>query len=109
MLIKNDDSPVSFPLLHPYGHVAFQAQRADVHTVLVDGRVVKRAGKLVGIDLRRVRDAVDGTVEYAMRTLGDESWAAGMHPEIPERRSSRTRTSTPSGTRGRHNGSAIRT
>ena len=27
MLIKNDDSPVSFPLLNPYGHVAFQAQR----------------------------------------------------------------------------------
>ena len=41
VLIKNDDSPVSFPLLNPYGHVAFQAQRGDVHTVLVDGQVVK--------------------------------------------------------------------
>ena len=37
VLIKNDHSPVSFPLLNPYGHVAFQAQRGDVHTVLVDG------------------------------------------------------------------------
>ena len=33
VLIKNDDSPVSFPLLNPYGQVAFQAQRGDVHTV----------------------------------------------------------------------------
>ena len=41
VLIKNDDSPVMFPVLNPYGHVAFQAQRGDVHTVLVDGRVVK--------------------------------------------------------------------
>ena len=38
MLIKNDRSPVMFPLLNPYGHVAFQAQRGDVHTVLVNGR-----------------------------------------------------------------------
>ena len=55
VLIKNDDSPVSFPLLNPYGHVAFQAQRADVHTVLVNGRLVKNAGRLVGVDLAAVR------------------------------------------------------
>ncbi len=51
VLIKNDDSAFSFPLLNPYGHVAFQAQRGDVHTVVVDGHVVKSAGKLVGADL----------------------------------------------------------
>ncbi|HET8642587.1 MAG TPA: amidohydrolase family protein, partial [Pseudonocardiaceae bacterium] len=33
VLIRNDRSPVMFPLLNPYGHVALQAQRADVHTV----------------------------------------------------------------------------
>jgi 5-methylthioadenosine/S-adenosylhomocysteine deaminase len=86
VLIKNDASPVMFPILHPYGHVAFQAQRADVHTVIVDGRVVKHEGKLLGVDLRRVRAAVEETVEFAMRTLGDEPWTGGMHPEIPERR-----------------------
>jgi adenine deaminase len=85
VLVKNDDSPVMFPVLHPYGHVAFQAQRADVHTVLVDGRVVKHAGKLVGIDLKRARQAVEETVEFAMTTLGD-AWTGGMHPEIPERK-----------------------
>ena len=85
VLVKNDHSPVMFPVLHPYGHVAFQAQRADVHTVLVDGRVVKHEGRLVGIDLARARTAVEETVEYAMRTLGEEAWTAGMHPEIPER------------------------
>ena len=53
VLIKNDRSPVSFPLLNPYGHVAFQAQRGDVHTVLVDGEVVKPEHQLVGYDARR--------------------------------------------------------
>jgi adenine deaminase len=84
VLVKNDDSPVMFPVLHPYGHVAFQAQRADVHTVLVDGRVVKHGGKLVGIDLARARAAVEETVEFARSTLGEEAWTGGMHPEIPE-------------------------
>jgi 5-methylthioadenosine/S-adenosylhomocysteine deaminase len=84
VLIKNDDSPVMFPVLHPYGHVAFQAQRADVHTVLVNGRVVKQAHKLVGIDLGAVRRAVEDTVAFAERELGAEAWVEGMHPEVPE-------------------------
>ncbi len=57
VLIKNDDSPVSFPLLNPYGHAAFQVQRGDVHTVLVNGRVVKQNHRLVGIDLAAARRA----------------------------------------------------
>jgi 5-methylthioadenosine/S-adenosylhomocysteine deaminase len=84
VLIKNDDSPVMFPILHPYGHVAFQAQRSDVHTVIVDGKIVKREGKLVGIDLKKARHAVEQTVEFAMGELGEEAWTGGMHPEIPE-------------------------
>jgi 5-methylthioadenosine/S-adenosylhomocysteine deaminase len=84
VLIKNDDSPVMFPLLHPYGHVAFQAQRGDVHTVLVNGRVVKHAHRLLGIDLARARDSVEQTVEYAINQLGEEAWTKGMNPDIPE-------------------------
>lgn len=84
VLIKNDDSPVSFPLLNPYGHVAFQAQRGDVHTVLVDGRIVKRDHRLVGVDLPTVRKEVDRTVEYLRSILGDEAWLQGMNPEVPE-------------------------
>jgi 5-methylthioadenosine/S-adenosylhomocysteine deaminase len=84
VLIKNDASPVMFPLLHPYGHVAFQAQRGDVHTVLVNGRVVKHAHRLLGIDLERARTAVGQTVEYAIGQLGDEAWRDGMNPDIPE-------------------------
>jgi hypothetical protein len=72
-------------VLHPYGHVAFQAQRGDVHTVLVNGRVVKHAGRLVGMDLGRARHAVEQTVEHAMSALGEEAWTRGMHPDIPER------------------------
>jgi 5-methylthioadenosine/S-adenosylhomocysteine deaminase len=84
VLIKNDASPVMMPLLNPYGHVAFQAQRGDVHTVLVNGRVVKYDHRLVGVDLARARQVSQQTVDYLMGQLGPEAWTEGMHPEIPE-------------------------
>jgi cytosine/adenosine deaminase-related metal-dependent hydrolase len=84
VLIKNDASPVSFPMLNPFGHVAFQAQRGDVHTVLVDGRVVKHDGKLVGIDLAPVRREIEETIEYLRGACGEETWQQGMFPEMPE-------------------------
>ena len=84
VLIKNDSSPAMFPLLNPYGHVAFQAQRGDVHTVVVNGRVVKHDHRLVGVDLAAARRTVEATVEHLQAELGAEAWEAGMNPEIPE-------------------------
>ncbi|MGA8210736.1 MAG: amidohydrolase family protein [Nocardioidaceae bacterium] len=83
VLIKNDSSPVSFPLLNPYGHVAFQAQRGDVHTVIVDGRVVKHEHRLVGVDLPAVRRTVEDTVEHLRSELGEQAWFRGMNPDLP--------------------------
>ncbi len=84
VLIKNDESPVMFPLLNPYGHVAFQAQRGDVHTVVVNGRVVKHDHGLVGTDLGKARQVIAETVDYLQGQLGPDAWTEGMHPEIPE-------------------------
>lgn len=84
VLLKNDRSPSMHPIINPYGHVALQASRADVHTVLVNGRLAKHRGALVGHDLDRIRAAVEDTVEHLRSTLGDELWQTGMNPEIPE-------------------------
>jgi cytosine/adenosine deaminase-related metal-dependent hydrolase len=84
VLIKNDHSPAMFPLINPYGHVVMQAQRADVHTVLVNGRVVKHDGRLVNIDLSKARADVEATVEHLRSTLGEEAWQQGMNPDVPE-------------------------
>jgi len=83
VLIKNDRSLGSFPLLNPYGHVAFQAQRGDVHTVLVDGRVVKHAHQLVGADLAAIKRSADATIDHVRGLLGEQAWTGGMHPELP--------------------------
>ena len=39
--IKNDQSPAMTPILNPTAHVVYQAGTADVHTVVVDGRVAQ--------------------------------------------------------------------
>jgi hypothetical protein len=82
VLVANDRSPAMTPVLNPYGHLVFQASRADVHTVLVDGRVLKHDHELVGLDLGRARDAVADTVAYLRGTLGEEAWQQGMNPDI---------------------------
>lgn len=84
VLIKNDRSPVMFPILNPYGHVAFQAQRGDVHSVVVNGRLVKHEHELLGVDLGKARQDVERTVEYLVDTMGREAWEKGMNPDVPE-------------------------
>ncbi|MDF2966938.1 MAG: putative amidohydrolase [Nocardioidaceae bacterium] len=84
VLIKNEHSPAMFPMINPYGHVALQAQRGDVHTVVVNGRVVKRDHRLVDIDLDASRRAVEETVAHLRTTLGQEAWEQGMNPDVPE-------------------------
>ncbi|UOQ56903.1 amidohydrolase family protein [Leucobacter allii] len=85
VLIKNEDSPTMTPILNPYGHVVYQAGRGDVHTVLVGGAPVKFDSKLV--DRTRVpaaRTQLENTIEFLRGSLGEETWRAGMYPEIPE-------------------------
>jgi 5-methylthioadenosine/S-adenosylhomocysteine deaminase len=98
VLLKNDRSPAMFPILNPYGHVVFQATRADVHTVFVDGRAVKYDHELVDVDLQRVKDAVGDTVDYLRAEMGEEEWRTACRPTCRSRSCSTTPTSTPTGT-----------
>jgi len=84
VLIKNDRSPAMFPILNPYGHVVYQATRGDVHSVLVDGKVLKHDGQLVGAadKVEKAREVVGQTVDHLMQALGDEKWVNGMNPEL---------------------------
>jgi len=84
VLLKNDASPTMFPIVNPYGHVSLQANRGDVHTVLVNGVLAKFEHALVGDGIAKARSAVEDTVSYLQSTLGDEVWRQGMNPEIPE-------------------------
>jgi len=84
VLVKNDDSPTMVPIVNPYGHLVYQVGRGDVHTVLVGGEPVKWNGKLVAGDLPSVRTKLENTIDYLRGELGEETWKAGMNPDIPE-------------------------
>jgi 5-methylthioadenosine/S-adenosylhomocysteine deaminase len=82
VLLRNDTSPVMFPILHPAGHVVFQAQRADVHTVMVNGKVLKYDHRLLLDDqVARARRAIEESVAHVQSAMGPEAWQAAMHPE----------------------------
>jgi len=73
-LVLLSTGPYSMSLGDPAAHVAFQSTPADVDTVIVDGRVRKRGGRLVDLDradaaeaTRRVRERVLGTGGNAAR------------------------------------------
>lgn len=83
VLLKNEDSATWAPLINPWGQIVYQAQRGDVHTVLVGGEIVKSEGKLVAGDLPGVKAKLEDTVSYLEREVGDD-WIAGQYPEIPE-------------------------
>jgi 5-methylthioadenosine/S-adenosylhomocysteine deaminase len=83
VLIKNEDSPAMYPLLHPYGTLVFQAGRGDVHTVLVDGIVRKHEHTLVGVDLAAATAAVGATIDFARSTMGEDAWRESITPEVP--------------------------
>jgi len=54
-----------------------------VHTVVVNGRLVKQNHQLVGADLAGAKRAVGRTVEYLIGQMGRDTWNAGMNPDIP--------------------------
>jgi 5-methylthioadenosine/S-adenosylhomocysteine deaminase len=83
VLIKNEDSPAMYPILHPYGTLVFQAGRGDVHTVLVDGMVRKHEHTLVGVDLAAATAAVGATIDFARSTMGEDAWRESITPEVP--------------------------
>ena len=93
LLIKNDESPAMTPILNPYAHVVYQAGTADVHTVVVNGRVVKYEGKRIGLPLAPI--ARQGRRVRRVRALAARRGARGTRactPRSSRPRRSRTRT-----------------
>lgn len=70
ILIDLDDISL-IPATDPVATVVLRVQPANVSWVFVDGQVKKRAGKLVGIDLNRVRRLTDVSTKYVLGLMRD--------------------------------------
>lgn len=85
VLLKNENSPTMFPILNPFGHIVFQAGRADIHTVVVNGRVLKYDHRLLlDEQLTRAKKLVAASVEHVRAEIGGDALEQAMHPELPD-------------------------
>ena len=69
ILIRTDDINV-FPLNNAVGTVVQAADRSNVDTVIIGGRVRKFRGKVVGLDMKRLLAMVDQSRSYLFATKG---------------------------------------
>lgn len=66
-----------FPINNPAGAVLEDAHVGNIDTVFVRGRIVKRHGKLVDVDIRSLRKQMDGAVDSLFERAGvprDGTW-----------------------------------
>jgi cytosine/adenosine deaminase-related metal-dependent hydrolase len=71
-----------FPINNPVGAVVNDAHVGNVDTVFVAGRLVKRHGKLVGVDVAAVRAGVERAVTGLFARAGvprDGSWLPPLY------------------------------
>jgi cytosine/adenosine deaminase-related metal-dependent hydrolase len=59
------------PRVDPYATLVYQTTAADVRTVLVDGRVVKRDGVLTGVDLSALTAEADSAADRILGRVRD--------------------------------------
>lgn len=85
IIVIDTRGPHMFPLNDAVNAVVAFAQPHDVRTVLVGGKVVKRDGRLVDIDLARLRSDADAARDYLFQqsgvTLG-EDWFSTVKAQV---------------------------
>jgi 5-methylthioadenosine/S-adenosylhomocysteine deaminase len=65
VMIRCDDSN-TYPVIDPVSTVVHQADTRNVDTVMVDGELLKRGGKLVSGDLRHARELAGTALNYLL-------------------------------------------
>jgi 5-methylthioadenosine/S-adenosylhomocysteine deaminase len=69
IMVRTDGVGV-FPVSNAIGTIVQAVARSDVDTVLVAGQIRKRAGKLIDVDLAKLRTEVDASRDYLLEASG---------------------------------------
>lgn len=70
IIMVRTDGVAVFPVTNAIGTIVQAVERSDVDTVMVAGEIRKRAGKLVDVDLARLRAEVDASRDYLLEASG---------------------------------------
>jgi 5-methylthioadenosine/S-adenosylhomocysteine deaminase len=77
IMVRTDGVGV-FPVNNVIGTIVQAVGRADVDTVMVAGQLRKRAGKLIGVDLAKLRTEVDASRDYLLAVSGHRADLFGV-------------------------------
>lgn len=80
LMIVGGPGIAQHPIIDPLGTLVFQTTPSDVRTVLIDGKVVKRDGELVGVDVAALTARADASAEAILRRMRDRGDVPGMPP-----------------------------
>ncbi len=75
IVILRADTIDSFPLNNAYGGIVTGMDTSNVDTVMVAGKIVKRHGHLVGVDLARIRNQATQARDYI---IGKMNWPSSV-------------------------------
>ncbi len=70
LILLRTDTPNIFPINDPIGAVVWGMDTSNVDTVFVAGQVKKRNGKLVGVDVDKIRQVAYNSRDYVVETSG---------------------------------------
>jgi cytosine/adenosine deaminase-related metal-dependent hydrolase len=80
LIVVGGPGTCQHPVIDAAGTLIFQTSPADVRTVLVGGRAVKRDGVMTGVNLPRLLDRADTSAE---QVLGRVRAAVPVFPPVP--------------------------
>ncbi len=83
LVLLRQDTPSMTPVNNPIGHLVFHAGRGDIDTVVVNGRVLKHRGELIGVNLPRARRLAEATQDHLVSSIGEEAWRNLIDPPRP--------------------------
>jgi 5-methylthioadenosine/S-adenosylhomocysteine deaminase len=69
IMLRTDQINV-LPVNNAYGAIALGMDTSNVDTVLIGGKIMKRQGKLVGVDLERIRRQAEQSRDYIVAKAG---------------------------------------
>ncbi|MET7392814.1 amidohydrolase family protein [Dactylosporangium sp. NPDC005572] len=81
IVILSNDTLATTPINNPFGTIVYSAHPGLVRDVLVDGRFVKRDGRLVGVDLPRLRALAEASRDHVIGSLEGAAIGGRWQPE----------------------------
>jgi cytosine/adenosine deaminase-related metal-dependent hydrolase len=82
VIVLEDDPLTLTPMNNPFGAVVYSAHPGHVRDIFVAGKQVKKDGKLVDIDVERIRELAVQTRDHVFNEMEGAETGGAWHPDL---------------------------